>query len=442
MGPALACSLSCTGPEQDRENERRLPPNVILIMADDMGYECLGTYGSAEYDTPNLDRLAEKGVRMDHCYAQPLCTPSRVKIMTGKYNARNYTYFGYLNPGEKTFGNMMKEAGYATCIAGKWQLNGIYHDLEGCLDRTRPYHFGFDEYCLWQLDKTKNEGRERYGNPLIVQNEKELGNMQDKYGPDVFCDYILDYMERKKDTNFFVYYPMVLVHSPFVPTPESEEWADTSLRYKSDTAFFSDMMHYTDKIVGRITGKLESLGLFEHTLLIFTTDNGTHRSIYSDMRDGTTIRGGKGLMTDVGTRVPMIARWKGHTLEGAVLDAPVDFSDFLPTLAGLAGHDPGDEYGRDGKNFLSLITGSDGEPKEYIYMYYEPDWGSFPTGEFVRDRQYKLYGDGRFFDVLNDPLEKEPLDGRELTPRQSQLKNRFREILKRKQAIENIYERQ
>ena len=105
--------------------QRNKKPNIVLIMADDMGYECLGSYGSAVYNTPNLDKLAAQGVRFTHCYAQPLCTPSRVQLMTGKYNFRNYEEFGYLNPKEKTFGNLLKEAGYRTCIAGKWQLNGI-----------------------------------------------------------------------------------------------------------------------------------------------------------------------------------------------------------------------------------------------------------------------------------------------------------------------------
>jgi len=142
-------------------------------MADDMGYECLGCNGSTEYRTPVLDNLASKGIRFEHCYSQPLCTPSRVKIMTGKFNFRNYEDFGYLNPDENTFGNLLKDAGYATCIAGKWQLNGLNRDNPGNQDVTRPYHFGFDEYCLWQLNRKRSEG-ERFANPLITQNGEDL----------------------------------------------------------------------------------------------------------------------------------------------------------------------------------------------------------------------------------------------------------------------------
>ena len=119
-------------------------PNIILIMADDLGYECLGCYGSASYKTPNLDRLVGSGMRFEHCYAQPLCTPSRVKIMTGRSNGRNYIRFGVFDFKEKTFAHALKTAGYDTCIVGKWQLMG--RGVNG------PYDAGFDEYCLWHME--------------------------------------------------------------------------------------------------------------------------------------------------------------------------------------------------------------------------------------------------------------------------------------------------
>lgn len=208
-------------------------PNVILIMADDMGYECLGSYENSIYKTPVLDIMASQGFQFSNCVSQPLCTPSRVKIMTGLYNYRNYDFFGNLNNDQYTFGNLMKDAGYATCIAGKWQLNGLaYKDqIAEWNDNTRPYKFGFDEYCLWQLTKTGNQGG-RFANPLIEQNGKMIERNEDAYGPDIFSDYILDFVERKKDTPFFVYYPMVLVHDPFVPTPDSKDWNNKELRHK------------------------------------------------------------------------------------------------------------------------------------------------------------------------------------------------------------------
>lgn len=134
--------------------ETSIKPNIVLIMADDMGYECLGCNGNIEYETPNLDRLADESIRFELCYSQPLCTPSRVKIMTGKFNFRNYEDFGYLNPAETTFGNLLKGAGYATCIAGKWQLNGLNRNNPGNQDVTRPVNFGFDEYWTVNISYT------------------------------------------------------------------------------------------------------------------------------------------------------------------------------------------------------------------------------------------------------------------------------------------------
>ena len=124
-------------------------------MADDVSWECFGCYGAEDYQTPNIDALASKGVRFANCFSTPICTPSRVKLMTGQYNFRNYTHFGYLNPQDKTFAQMMQAAGYKTAIAGKWQLNGLYHNAPGCTDNTRPFKAGFDEYCLWQVTTGK-----------------------------------------------------------------------------------------------------------------------------------------------------------------------------------------------------------------------------------------------------------------------------------------------
>lgn len=386
-------------------------PNIILIMADDMGRECLSSYGSSSYSTPNLDRMAENGVRFENMFAQPLCTPSRVKIMTGKHNFRNYTDFGYLDPKEKTFGTILKDAGYSTMVAGKWQLNGFYGDKKpGWDSMDRPYEFGFDEYCLWQLTKEKSYG-ERYANPLIAQNGKELPRNKNEYGPDIFSNYILDFIDRKRNEEkpFFIYYPMVLVHDPFVPTPDSPIWEqDSTKRYEDKTEYFKDMVSYTDKIVGKIMNKLEKTGLEENTLVIFTGDNGTHERIVTKMNNGDNINGKKGYMTDWGTRVPLIAYWKGKSLKGSVNWDLLDFNDVLPTLTVAAGiHAPTNKV-LDGQSFLTKIIGEPDYSKSYIYMYYKPDWGKWKSasGVFARDERYKLYGDGRFYDVKDDVQEK------------------------------------
>jgi len=392
------------------------PPNVILIMADDMGFECLGAYGSLSYQTPHLDQLAAKGIRFEYCISQPLCTPSRVKIMTGLYNYRNYGFFGHLGLEQPGFGQLMKEAGYATCISGKWQLNGLSYkeEITDWNDPTRPVQMGFEEYCLWQLTRARKEG-ERYADPLIECNGQLLDRNAEAYGPDVFARFVMDFIERHKDKPFFVYYPMVLVHDPFVPTPDSENWQYQEERYQGDTAYFKEMVAYADKIVGQIVTSLETHGLLENTVLIFTGDNGTHPSIYSLTTAGV-IRGGKGNTTDAGTHVPLIAHYPAGKQQGITYQPLIEFSDFYPTLAEIAGQ-PLDASGKpgqqvDGKSFFPVLTGSPHVPRKTAFVHHDPKWGRNVNryrNQFVRSLDYKLYSDGRFFDLSTDVLEQQPI---------------------------------
>jgi len=157
--------------------ESRARTNIIVILADDLGYETIGAYGGTSYRTPRIDQLAREGLRFGHCYAQPLCTPSRVQLLSGRYNSRNYVNFGYLDVKATTFGQLRKAAGYATCITGKWQLNG--NDKKSAVPAaTRPKHFGFDEWCLWQMDepgRVAGVGDTRYANPEFNINGKDSG---------------------------------------------------------------------------------------------------------------------------------------------------------------------------------------------------------------------------------------------------------------------------
>ena len=323
-------------------------PNIILVMADDVGWECFGCYGAEDYETPTLDRLAAEGLRFTHCYSTPICTPSRVKLMTGQYNFRNYTHFGYLNPKDRTFGHMLKDAGYKTAIAGKWQLNGTYNKLPGHDDPTRPLKAGFDESMLWQVTTGKgigSGGGERFWSPPLEHNGKFITIEENKnqYGPDLMCDFLCDFMERNKEEPFFLYYPMVLVHDPFVPTPdtigdrprthESNKQPKEGEKQKEN---FVAMVAYADKLVGRLEAKVKELGLAENTIIMFTADNGTHTRLTSRWQ-GQDITGGKGGMTDMGTHVPFIVSWPGTAPEGAVYDDLIEFTDFYATFAEAAG---------------------------------------------------------------------------------------------------------
>lgn len=387
-------------------------PNVVLMMADDLGYECLSCYGSTSYRTPNLDRMASSGVRFTHAYAQPLCTPTRVQLMTGQYNFRNWRAFGVMDPREWTFGHMMRDAGYKTCIAGKWQLysyNPPDYEPEWRGRGMRPEQSGFDEYCLWHAEHTESKGS-RYADPTILENGKYRTDLKGRYGEDVFCDYVSGFVERNRAQPFFVYYPMTLTHGPYMPAPISKSWASGN-RLRPSTENFKDMVEYMDVIVGRVLSKLDRLGLRERTLVLFYSDNGTGTEIRSRIGD-RVMQGGKGLTTDAGIHVPLIANWKGTAPEGRVLDDLVDASDFLPTIAEAAGASPPKGKIIDGRSFLPRLRGGKGNPREWVFFHYDPRPGQgksqFTLHRFAMDHRWKLYADGRLFDV-RDESEQRPL---------------------------------
>lgn len=408
--------------------QEKQKPNIVLFMADDMGYECLSSNGSLSHKTPVLDNLGEKGIKFNYAISQPLCTPSRVKIMTGKYNYRNYKAFGYLDENEKTFGNLLKEAGYETCVVGKWQLNGVNTKFESTEEELlkRPQHFGFDEYCLWNFI---GESGNRFADPKLIQNGKELNGLEDKYGPDVVSDYAINFIKKNKDKPFFLYYPMILVHSPFVPTPASKEWQTKNLRLKKDDRFFKDMVEYTDKIVQKLISKIDELGLSENTIFIFTADNGTHYSLTTQTVNGP-FKGGKGTMPDAGSHVPMVVYNPSKIKKGFDYNELFEFSDFLPTFAEAAGITIPD--GIDGLSFYPLFSGQKQESRETVFVHYDPlkSGGSERWyGRFVRNKEYKLYSDGRFYNVSKDANEQNPISDYERTTQEKLLIEKFQDEL-------------
>jgi arylsulfatase A len=369
-------------------------PNVVLIMADDLGYETIGANGGTSYKTPVLDRLAAGGVRFENCFVQPLCTPTRVQLMTGAYNVRNYTTFGHMDPGLVTFGNLFQKAGYATCIAGKWQLG---RDVE------LPKKFGFDESCLWQHTRRPP----RYANPGLEYNGVEKDFRNGEYGPDLVNEYALDFITRHKDKPFFLYYPMMLTHGPYQPTPDSDTWDAKAMGegVNHDPKHFGHMVEYMDKLIGRLTAKLDELGLRENTLLIFLGDNGTGKGTRSKMGDRVVI-GGKGTTTDAGMHVPLIVSWPAKAAAGKVSSDLVDSTDFLPTICDAAGIELPSELIVDGRSFLPQVRGEKGSPREWIYSWYSPRGEALR--EFAFNERFKLYASGEFYDLAHDPEETRP----------------------------------
>ena len=410
-------------------------PNIVLIMADDLGIETMGSYGGTLYKTPNLDRLAANGARFEHCYAQPICTPSRVQLMTGQYNVRNYTKFGLLPRGETTFAHKLKAEGYATCIAGKWQLGR---------QKDAPQHFGFDEALLWQHTRDgrmKIDGKridKRYENPILEKNGKSLVYNDGEFAPDLMVDFILDFIERKTEQPFLVYYPMILTHCPFVPTPHSEDWNPTSVgspTHKGDKTYFGDMVEYVDHLVGKIEAELERHGLLENTYLIFTGDNGTDRNIVS-MLNGKPFPGRKGSLTNGGTHAPLIASRPG-TIPSKVHNDLIDFSDFLPTFCEIAKSST-DGLTLDGVSFLPQLHGEAGKPRRFVYCWYNRDMTPGKTQATARNQRYKLYESGEFYDVPNDLQEKQPLATDSLTPKQVAIKGELQGVLNHYEQFDRV----
>lgn len=411
-------------------------PNVVLIMADDLGVECLGSYGGTSYQTPALDKLAREGVRFTHAYAQPLCANTRLQLMTGLYNQRNWIAFGILDPESKTFGHWMQEAGYKTCIAGKWQLQSYdppdYPDAEKRRGiGMKPEDAGFDEYALWHTGHTELKGS-RYADPVILENGKFRDDLTGRYGPDIWVEYINGFMERNADSPFFVYYPMALPHWPMVPTPDSPEWQDPAQRNVEQVRFFKDMVEYTDKCVGRVVAKIDQLGIADNTLVIFYSDNGTHLKITSQTQDGP-VAGGKGETTDAGTHVPLICRQPG-TIKPGVNDNLVDSTDFLPTILDAAGHPLPANAVTDGLSFHPQLLGMDVAVRPWVFCHYDPrpgwDKDRFRLKRFARDKRYKLYDDGKLFDVPNDKLEQRPILANEDTAETKLAREKLAKVMK------------
>jgi arylsulfatase A len=382
-------------------------------MADDIGYECIGVNGSDDYNTPVLDSLSKSGIRFTNAFSQPLCTPSRVKIMTGKPNYENYKYFGYLGSNQKTFGNLFKENGYKTCIVGKWQLNGLSYKIKGYDDNSRPHDFGFDEYSLWQLTLPKNNNKERYSNPLIEQNGNVLKTNASNYGPDLVSDYAIDFIKRNKDNPFFLYYPMLLVHNPFSPTPDSKDWEFSEKRTLNNPIYFSDMVNYMDKIIGKIVNELKRNSILENTLLIFIGDNGTNPKIVS-LNNGIKIKGAKGNTIKYGTNVPMFVNWNSEISKDFVSNSLIDFTDFYSTFEDVLKIKNKESKGI---SFLKKIKGNKHREREILSTYYDPRWGSnvnIYRNVYSQTKKYKLYKSGKFYNIEKDPLERTSLEELEL----------------------------
>ncbi|MBU2880334.1 MULTISPECIES: sulfatase-like hydrolase/transferase [Aliiglaciecola] len=411
-------------------------PNIVLILADDMGYECLSANGCAGYNTPVLDELAAQGVRFEHAFANPKCTQSRVKLMTGLYNLRNYKRFAKLDRSQTTFAHYLKSAGYKTAIAGKWQLGK---------EIDSPQHFGFDSSWLWQhtrprlREDTKHDSR--YPNPQLEFNGKAVNFSGGEYGPDVLVNQLTGFIERNQDQPFLLYYPMLLPHWPFDATPDSADWDGKSLGsisekgpggVKEQTAHFKDMVQYADKMVGSIIDKLDALGLRENTLIIFVGDNGTDKPITTQCPD-KLVKGAKGTLTDAGTRVPLIINWPGVIQPKVNHTRLVELSDILPTLLDFTGIPLAEDYPHHGLSLKPLLLNDQQQyaqqaNKSHIQISYKKDtWiRNFNYGVKISD-----IGKDTIYEKYNGHYQTKSVQLDELSAQEKQIFSNLQALMKR-----------
>jgi len=388
----LACGIACLAAACNASAAEGSRPNILFIFGDDLGIDGIGCYGSdrAKSLTPNIDALAKSGTKFERCYSTPLCGPSRCVIMTGRYGFRtggltNQTAGSPKSQDEPSLAKILKQAGYATAMAGKWRQMG-----------ETPGDWGFDEYVMsptaggwfWKDNYTKN-GQE-------VKTDKEV------YYPDVCADFAIDFMRRNKDRPFYFYLSEHLVHGPIVKTPASNPDA-------APDQIYNDMIVHLDQRVGQMVKALEELGLREKTMILFTTDNGTAPPAYQPQHDpkmdigkigGRAVNGRKGQLLEGGSRVPLIASWKGTLPPGKSSSDLIDFSDLLPTFADLAGAKLPANVKFDGKSFAPQLRGEAGQPREWIFVQLGAGW-------YVRDSGWKMNEKGELFSMKDAPFAEE-----------------------------------
>ncbi len=405
-------------------------PNIVLILLDNVGQEWFGCYGSEEGCTPNIDRLAAAGVRVENCYTPPVCGPSRTVLLTGRYphstgfrlhhDAALYSGGGLDPRREIVFPRLLREAGYATGITGKWQINNLYDEPDALAQH------GFDEHLVWpgsinaekvgaaQMERFRDIVRResyeeavafnvhiesRYWDPVFLRSGKRQ-TLEGQFGPDVSQAFALDFLQRHREHPFFLYLPMVLTHGqyfsqPAVPTPLNRS-ADRPDRDK-----FADMLRYADRLIGEIIAELDRLSLRDNTIVFVASDNGTDKKLAA-RRNGRVVQGDLYALTEAGGNVVLTANSPKRIPGGRTL-ALADFSDIYPTICELAGVPLSPQHRLDGRSLAAFLRGpSSAPPRQWILNEYHQT-------RVVRDGRFKLYSDGRLFDANADPAEQKNL---------------------------------
>jgi len=390
-------------------------PNIIFILADDLGLSNIGCCGSDHFKTPNIDRLARTGLRFEYSYATPLCGPSRCEILTGRYPFRtglisNQSQDAVSPEKEIMLPTVMKKAGYATALVGKWGQIGL-----------GPGEWGFGEFLSFK-------GSGRYWasqRPDYTANGDTRQLAANEYLPDIMHRFLADFITRHATRPFYVHYAMSHIHGPILRTPDSKN--DDS---KAD--LYADNIAYMDKLVGQLVNELDRLHLREKTLLVFTGDNGTARfGADCSTLGGRTIHGQKASMFEGGSRVPLIVNWPGTTPAGKINHDLTDFSDFFPTIADLGGAKLPEGVTVDGQSFAPQIKGEKGRPREWIYV-------ELNGKSYVRNDRFKLTNGGELFDMKDAPFNELPVPSDTNNTEVLAARKRLQEILNLHPAASGI----
>ena len=415
-------------------------PNLILINVDDLGWKDLGCYGSDVYETPNIDKLARNGLKFTNAYsACAVCSPTRAAIMTGRYPARlgvtdwiRARFQGGKIPKDKknpsgwvgsknkkvlcpqnalwmeleevTIAEKLKEDGYATCHIGKWHLGaddwypekqGFDENYGGC-DYGQPPSY-FDPFKNKRLDGI-------YGLP---------GKKQGQYLTDRECDEAVMFIKKNRQKKFFLNFANYAVHTPIQAKPSLLDKYKTkiqSLDTKQKNAAYATMVESVDQAVGRIITILKEEGIFDRTLIIFTSDNGGLLGVTNN----APLRSGKGFPYEGGIRVPLIIFWPDFINGGKVIDTPVSSIDFFPTLCSAAGIKNSKDKAVDGLNLLPLFRGENNIKRQSLFWHFPHYRGKINPYSIIRNGDWKLIKryDGKpfeLFNLKNDLSEKNDL---------------------------------
>ncbi len=406
------------------------PPNVVIFLADDLGYGDLGCYGHPVIQTPNLDKFAKQGVRLTQCYsASAVCSPSRSAILTGRTPHRNgvYTWIAagsevHLRPSEITLPKLLKEQSYTTCHVGKWHLNGKFNDPA----QPQPNDHGYD----WWLATQNNAGPSHKNPNNFVRNGKAVGPMQG-YSAVLVVDEAIQWLKEHRDKSkpFFL---AVWTHEPHLPIESDPQFQKPYEKLNDpDLRQHHGNVTQLDHAFGNLMTALDEQKLADSTFVFFTSDNGPEGDGVKGRSRGSTggLRGRKRAMYEGGIRVPGLARWPGHIKPGTTCDVPVIGSDLFPTVLGLAGVKPPADRVIDGVNVLPALTGKAETVERRVPFYWRLGMAPNNLHMAMRQGDWKILAsqDLKKFELYN--LKADPKETTDLRDKEPRRFEQMREVL-------------